>query len=93
MRTCDQVGKQLRITRYSQSTIHCKPLLQEYIRSCRHVLPVIRLPHDEIGIGYTRHWIMKIATQVGLKFIWMVNDSVTVFCEYDPDCEGSGFDV
>ena len=55
-----------------------------YRKSCGHCLPIICLPHDEIGIGYARHWIVKIATRVGLKFIWVLDDSVAWFCEYDP---------
>ena len=56
----------------------------EYVRYCGHQVPVICLPHDEIGAGYPRFWIQKIATCLKLSFIWMVDDSIIWFCEFYP---------
>ena len=55
-----------------------------YVRYCGPHFPVIRLPQDEIGVGYARYWIQKIALRLELQFIWMVDDSIISFCEYDP---------
>ena len=60
-------------------------LFDDYVKSCGNDLPVICLPHDEIGIGYARYWIMKMATRLGLKFVWMVDDSVLGFSKYGDD--------
>ncbi|XP_022783409.1 uncharacterized protein LOC111324187 [Stylophora pistillata] len=57
----------------------------EYVRHCGHENIVIRLPQDEIGAGYPRYWIQKIALRLELDFIWMMDDSVECFYEYDPD--------
>ena len=59
----------------------------EYVRYCGHQVPVICLPHDEIGAGYPRFWIQKIATCLKLSFIWMVDDSISWFCEFYPGKE------
>ena len=56
----------------------------EYVKYCGHTFPVICLPQDEIGAGYPRYWIQKIALRLELKFIWMIDDSVECFYEYDP---------
>ena len=53
-----------------------------YVRQCGHTLPILRLPQDELGIGYARHWILKIAMRLGLEYVWMIDDSVSWFCEY-----------
>ena len=54
---------------------------KEYVRYCGHLFPVIRLPQDEIGVGYPRLWIQKIALRLELQFIWMIDDSVECFYE------------
>ena len=59
----------------------------EYVRYCGHQVPVICLPHDEIGAGYPRFWIQKIATCLKLSFIWMVDDSIIWFREFYPGKE------
>ena len=56
----------------------------EYVRYCGPHFPVIRLPQDEIGAGYARFWIQKIAVRLKLQFIWMIDDSVLCFFEYHP---------
>ena len=55
-----------------------------YVRYCGPHFPVIRLPQDEIGAGYARYWIQKIALRLELQFIWMIDDSIKYFFEYDP---------
>ena len=55
-----------------------------YVTYCGPHFPVIRLPQDEIGAGYTRYWIQKIALRLELQFIWMIDDSIKYFVEYDP---------
>lgn len=57
---------------------------ERYKSSYAHLFPIIRLPNDEIGVGYPRYWIQKIALSLGLDFIWMVDDSVVRFYEYHP---------
>ena len=57
---------------------------KEYVQCCGHKFPVIRLPQDEIGAGYPRLWIQKIALRLKLDFIWMIDDSVKCFYEYHP---------
>lgn len=57
----------------------------EYVKHCGHLFPVICLPQDEIGAGYARYWIQKIALRLTLKFIWMIDDSIECFYEYHPD--------
>ena len=57
---------------------------KEYVQCCGHKFPVIRLPQDEIGAGYPRLWIQKIALRLKLDFIWMIDDSVECFYEYHP---------
>ena len=57
----------------------------EYVWYCGHEFPVICLPQDEIGAGYPRYWIQKIAQRLKLQFIWMIDDSVECFYEYRPD--------
>lgn len=57
----------------------------EYVKHCGHRFPVICLPQDEIGAGYARYWIQKIAVRLTLKFIWMIDDSIECFYEYHPD--------
>ena len=59
----------------------------EYVRYCGHLFSVICLPQDEIGVGYPRLWIQKIAQRLELQFIWMIDDSVECFYEYHPDQE------
>ena len=54
---------------------------------CGHMFPIICLPQDEIGAGYPRYWIQKIALRLELQFIWMIDDSVECFYEYHPDKE------
>lgn len=46
-------------------------------------IPIVSLPNNVIGIGYARHWILKIATYFGLRFIWMMDDSIKRFYGYD----------
>ncbi|XP_068733035.1 uncharacterized protein [Montipora capricornis] len=57
---------------------------EEYVKYCGHLFPVISLPQDEIGAGYPRYWIQKIALFLKLQFIWMIDDSVECFYEYHP---------
>ena len=57
----------------------------KYVSYCGHLFPVICLPQDEIGAGYPRYWIQKIALRLELQFIWMIDDSVKCFFEYHPD--------
>ena len=57
---------------------------EEYVKYCGHLFPVICLPQDEIGAGYPRYWIQKIALRLKLQFIWMIDDSVECFYEYHP---------
>ena len=58
---------------------------EEYVQCCgRYNFPVISLPQDEIGAGYPRLWIQKIALRLRLDFIWMIDDSVKCFYEYYP---------
>ena len=57
---------------------------EEYVKYCGHLFPVISLPQDEIGAGYPRYWIQKIALFLKLQFIWMIDDSVECFYEYQP---------
>ena len=59
----------------------------EYVRYCGHEFPIICLPQDEIGAGYPRYWIQKIALRLTLRFIWMIDDSVECFYEYHPDAK------
>ena len=56
----------------------------DYVKYCGHKFPVISLPQDEIGAGYPRFWIQKIALRLELAFIWMIDDSVECFYEYHP---------
>lgn len=56
----------------------------EYVRYCGHQVPVICLPHDEIGAGYPRFWIQKIAFWLKLSFIWMLDDSIIWFEKFHP---------
>ena len=56
----------------------------KYVRNHGHRFPVISLPHREIGAGYARFWILKIALRLKLHFIWMNDDSVECFYEYNP---------
>ena len=37
-----------------------------YVRQCGHALPILRLPQDVLGIGYARHWILKIAMRLNM---------------------------
>ena len=60
---------------------------EEYVFYCGHKFPIICLPQDEIGAGYPRYWIQKIALRLKLQFIWMIDDSVECFYEYHPDQE------
>ena len=62
----------------------------EYVRYCGPHFPVIRLSQDEIGAGYARLWIQKIALRLKLQFIWMIDDSVLCFFEYHPHKEPPG---
>ena len=57
---------------------------EKYVECCGHKFPVISLPQDEIGAGYPRLWIQKIALRLKLDFIWMIDDSVECFYEYHP---------
>ena len=61
---------------------------REYVMNCGHMFPVICLPQDEIGAGYSRYWIQKIAVHLKLQFIWMIDDSVECFYEYHPEYYG-----
>lgn len=56
----------------------------QYVRYCGHQVPVICLPHDEMGAGYPRFWIQKIAFWLKLPFIWMLDDSVMWFKKFYP---------
>jgi len=60
---------------------------EDYVKCCGHEFPVICLPQDEIGAGYPRYWIQKIALHLELQFIWMIDDSVECFYEYHPKLE------
>lgn len=62
----------------------------EYVTYCGPHFPVIRLPQDEIGAGYARFWIQKIALRLKLQFIWMIDDSVLCFFEYHPHLKPPG---
>ena len=65
---------------------------REYVMNCGHKFPVICLPQDEIGAGYPRYWIHKIALRLKLQFIWMIDDSVEGFYEYaPPPCNNEEF--
>jgi hypothetical protein len=57
-----------------------------YISQCGHALPILCLPQDVLGIGYARHWILKIAMRLGLEYVWMIDDSVSWFCRHP--CQG-----
>ena len=56
----------------------------KYVQCWGSKFPVISLPQDEIGAGYPRFWIQKIALHLKLDFIWMIDDSVECFYEYHP---------
>ena len=56
----------------------------KYVRNHGCTFPVISLPQDEIGAGYPRFWIQKMALRLKLHFIWMIDDSVECFYEYNP---------
>ena len=58
---------------------------EKYVQRCGHTFPIISLPNDEIGAGYARFCIQKIALRMKLNFIWMIDDSVECFYEYHPD--------
>lgn len=58
---------------------------KEYVMYCGHMFPIICLPQDEIGAGYPRYWIQKIALRLELQFIWMIDDSLECFYEYHPE--------
>lgn len=58
---------------------------EKYVERCGHTFPIISLANDEIGAGYARLWIQKIALRLKLDFIWMIDDSVECFYEYHPD--------
>ena len=60
---------------------------EEYVSCCGYKFPIICLPQDEIGAGYPRYWIQKIALRLELQFIWMIDDSVECFYEYHPKQE------
>lgn len=60
---------------------------EEYVAYCGHKFPIICLPQDEIGAGYPRYWIQKIALRLKLKFIWMIDDSLECFYEYNPELQ------
>ena len=57
----------------------------KYVTNHGHRFPVISLPQEEIGAGYARFWIQKIALRLKLQFIWMIDDSVECFYEYNPE--------
>jgi len=57
---------------------------EKYVEYCGHLFPVVCLPQDEIGVGYARFWIQKIASRLMLDFIWMSDDSILSFQEYIP---------
>lgn len=57
----------------------------DYVKCCGHLFPVICLPNDEIGVGYARFWIQKIALHLGLQYVWMVDDSLECLYEYHPE--------
>ncbi|XP_078372766.1 uncharacterized protein LOC144656419 [Oculina patagonica] len=59
----------------------------KYVKRCGRSFPIICLPQDEIGAGYARYWIQKIALRLKLQFIWMIDDSVECFYEYHPTVE------
>ena len=54
----------------------------KYVRNHGHRFPVISLPQEEIGAGYARFWIQKIALRLKLHFVWMIDGSVEY--EYNP---------
>ena len=55
----------------------------KYMTNHGYRFPVISLPQEEIGAGYARFWIQKIALSLKLRFIWMIDDSVECFYEYN----------
>ncbi|XP_067021951.1 uncharacterized protein [Acropora muricata] len=64
---------------------------EDYVERCGHTFPIISLPNDEIGAGYARFWIQKIAMRLKLDFIWMIDDSVECFYEYHPNKKPNSF--
>ena len=58
---------------------------EKYVRNHGHRFPVISLAQEEIGAGYARFWILKIALRLKLHFTWMNDDSVECFYEYHPE--------
>lgn len=57
---------------------------QKYQKHCGNHLPIISLPQNEIGVGYARYCIQKIATSIGLEYIWMLDDDIKQFYEIHP---------
>lgn len=64
---------------------------EKYVRNHGHTFPVISLPQDEIGAGYPRFWIQKMALRLKLHFIWMIDDSIECFYDYHPDDKGVSY--
>ncbi|XP_031571354.1 uncharacterized protein LOC116305557 [Actinia tenebrosa] len=63
---------------------------EEYQKHCGNYLPIISLPDNEKGVGYARYWIQKIATSLGLEYIWMIDDDVKQFYEVHPERKPPG---
>lgn len=61
--------------------------LLEYQGACRNNpnLIIVSLPEEMYGIGYARNWILKMAGSLGLRYIWMMDDSVLRFQEFNPE--------
>ena len=74
------------LTKTNQIIVVIPSQFEAYISKCGHALPILCLPQDVPGIGYARHWILKIAMRLGLEYVWMIDDSVSWFYEYS--CPG-----
>ena len=48
-------------------------------------LIVVSLPAEINGIGYVKNWILKLAGSLGLRYIWMMDDSILWFQEFNPE--------
>ena len=81
----------------SESTIRIlvvRPFeFEKYVRNHGHKFPVISLPQDEIGAGYSRFWIQKMALRLKLNFIWMIDDSIECFYEYHPNIKPLSYEM
>ena len=48
-------------------------------------LIIVSLPEEINGIGYARNWILKMAGSLGLRYVWVIDDSVLWFREFNPE--------